>query len=241
MKRGKFERIEPKPQKKANAGLLQTYIFSVLCLTLCCAMFLSTTFAWFTSDVTSSGNQIYIGILEATLWHKPAGSADYIPITARGNEHILSDDVIWEPGASIEEELKISNSGDIAFRYSLQLLASAQNAVSQEQLMASAAWFEVSYRKSGEEAWTDVVDANGQKATLAQILTQGIPVFAGEMTANTEVSYSLRLYMKADADLSQIQGQTLLLDIRLVATQLAQQPEGQELELPAAEMDGNNA
>ena len=107
--------------------------------------------------------------------------------------------------------------------------------------MASAAWFEVSYRKSGEEAWTDVVDANGQKATLAQILTQGIPVFAGEMTANTEVSYSLRLYMKADADLSQIQGQTLLLDIRLVATQLAQQPEGQELELPAAEMDGNNA
>ena len=47
MKRGKFERTEPKQQKKANAGLLQTYVFSVLSLVLCCAMFLSTTFAWF--------------------------------------------------------------------------------------------------------------------------------------------------------------------------------------------------
>ena len=222
MKRGKFERIGPKPQKKARAGLLQTYIFGILCLTLCCAMFLSTTFAWFTSDFTSSGNQIYIGVLEATLWHKADGSADYNQITPQGNEHVFSKDKVWEPGASTEEVLKIKNSGDIAFRYTLQLLAGGQNTLTQEQLMAAAQWFEVSYRESGEAEWTDVTAEGGEKATLAQVLQQGIPVLAGELAGGSEAVWELRLAMKANADLSQIQGQTLLMDVRLVAVQLAQ-------------------
>lgn len=47
---------------------------SALSLALCCAMLLSTTFAWFTDSVTSTGNQIAAGDLKIDLVHVGGGA-----------------------------------------------------------------------------------------------------------------------------------------------------------------------
>ena len=93
MKRGKFERTEPKQQKKANAGLLQTYVFSVLSLVLCCAMFLITTFAWFTVEVENQGNEVYVGKLAVDL-------LDSMGNSLQGAEPVFDGNIKWEPGTT---------------------------------------------------------------------------------------------------------------------------------------------
>ena len=78
-KYGKYEkRPEPKavsknPAKNADkqpavkSMLLQTYFTSLLCLVLCVTMFLGTSYAWFTSEVNNSANEIYVGTLKVGL------------------------------------------------------------------------------------------------------------------------------------------------------------------------------
>ena len=114
MKRGRFERIEPKPQKKANAGLLQTYVFSVLSLVLCCAMFLSTTFAWFTAEVENQGNEVYVGKLAVDL-------LDSVGNSLQDAEPVFDGNIKWEPGTTEYRTLHIVNTGDLSFNYRLLL------------------------------------------------------------------------------------------------------------------------
>ena len=74
---GKYEkRPEPKvvvmsaektsgtKQPKVKNMLLQTYFTSLLCLILCVTMFFGTSYAWFTSEVNNSVNEIYVGTLK---------------------------------------------------------------------------------------------------------------------------------------------------------------------------------
>ena len=114
MKRGKFERTEPKQQKKVNAGLLQTYVFSVLSLVLCCAMFLSTTFAWFTAEVENQGNEVYVGKLAVDL-------LDSVGNSLQDAEPVFDGNIKWEPGATEYRTLHIVNTGDLSFNYRLLL------------------------------------------------------------------------------------------------------------------------
>ena len=89
-KYGKYERRpEPKapagvPAKKVNTKrpqvksmLLQTYFTSLLCLVLCVTMFFGTSYAWFTSEVNNSANEIYVGTLKVGLLKETdAGTQD---------------------------------------------------------------------------------------------------------------------------------------------------------------------
>lgn len=240
MKRGKYERVEAKPQKKAVSGLLQTYIISILSLVLCCAMFLSTTFAWFTSDVTSAGNQIYIGKLEAGLYHEG------MKINDHSDHAVFDNNIKWTPGGTTEETLTIRNEGDLAFNYYLQFLVTANTVGTETELTAEevtkiAQCFEVSYLDTsavvnGEEVWSKVTNSEGETVTLAEILEEHIPVFKGEMPAGngTAKNYKVKLTFKEASTDESIMGKMLRIDVCLVASQVIQS-DLQEQETPVAD------
>lgn len=123
MKRGKRE--------KRKSPVLQSYILSMLSLVLCCTMFMSATMAWFTSEVTTTGNQIYMGSLDVDL-------RDANGETLHGKSGVLFDEVLvrtadplgaavtakvshWQDNAMAVEPLQVVNEGDLAFRYDLYL------------------------------------------------------------------------------------------------------------------------
>lgn len=122
MKRiGKYEKKpEPKAQKKKTANpLLQTYLTSLLCMVLCVTMFLSTTMAWFTDEVGSHGNQIYVGNLSMQLtWNNGVESVN-LASAENANTPIFGDSVVWTPGHMEARELTLTNDGNMDFSYRL--------------------------------------------------------------------------------------------------------------------------
>ena len=75
-KYGKYERMPDgsrAKQPEMKSVLLQTYFTSLVCLLLCVTMFFGTTYAWFTSEVTNTGNEIYIGTLDVELQKQVGG------------------------------------------------------------------------------------------------------------------------------------------------------------------------
>ena len=113
-------------KEKKQDPLLQTYFVSLLSLVLCVTMFLGTTFAWFSSDVTSQDNQIFVGTLSVKLSHWDKANAKWAEVNA---EHkILNPDIRWEPGYTTVEWLKLENTGDLSLNYRLKMASTAANA-----------------------------------------------------------------------------------------------------------------
>jgi len=108
-------------QPKVKNTLLQTYFTSLLSLVLCVGMFFGTSYAWFTSEVTNMGNEIYIGILDVEL-EKQSGS-EWLSLSAKSNQasinHLFSEEIHWEPGYTALETIRITNKGELDFRYVL--------------------------------------------------------------------------------------------------------------------------
>lgn len=129
-KYGKYER---KP--KATSVLLQTYFTSLLSLVLCMVMFFGTSFAWFTSEVNNTSNEIYIGILDVELdkLNKQAtGEADKWLSLSEIHENqsdnkyrLFNSDIRWEPGYTMMETIRVTNEGDLAFNYVLKFIDEA--------------------------------------------------------------------------------------------------------------------
>ena len=107
--------------KKENATpergklLMRTYLTSLLSLLLCVTMLLGTTYAWFTSEVTTAGNEIYVGTLKVDMVNAAGNSL------ANAGGLFGSGAVKWEPGATQIETVKVVNHGDLAFDYALYL------------------------------------------------------------------------------------------------------------------------
>lgn len=125
----KFKRHDPKhmeneqkvvlekEEKAENNGLLRTYLISLFSLLLCCTMFLSTTYAWFSSSVENSGNEIYVGMLAVDMVDKDGKSLT----DAQAQPLFTANDLKWEPGATHYESLTVVNNGDLSFNYRLTL------------------------------------------------------------------------------------------------------------------------
>lgn len=118
-KYGKYERMpdgtRAKPQP-AKSVMLQTYFTSLLCMILCVTMFFGTTYAWFTSEVTSQNNEIYIGTLDVGLYKKTDGEP--LDLSVAGNT-LFDGGIRWEPGYTALETVIIRNEGDLAFQYDM--------------------------------------------------------------------------------------------------------------------------
>ena len=108
-----------------NKSTKRALLSSAIALCLCFVMLVGTTFAWFTDEVTSSGNIIKTGKLDVTLnWS--ANGTDWNNVEdkdANGNHTPIFDYVLWEPGYTQVRYLEVANNGTLALKYQLQIIS----------------------------------------------------------------------------------------------------------------------
>lgn len=95
-------------------------IAAALSVVLCVGMLAGTTFAWFTDTVTSAGNIIAAGSLEAGLFYAEGWNGEDTA-WQDASEGAIFDSDAWAPGKTEIRYIKATNEGDIAFRYRLPL------------------------------------------------------------------------------------------------------------------------
>ena len=89
-------------------------LMSALSLMMCVTMFVGSTFAWFTDEVTSGNNKIVAGNLDIELeYYNGSGWK-----TVNGATNLFSKE-LWEPGHTEVVYLKLSNLGSLALKYQL--------------------------------------------------------------------------------------------------------------------------
>ena len=104
-------------ESKVRGPLLQTYFTSLMSLVLCVGMFFGTSYAWFTSEVNNTANEIYIGTLDVGLYKN--GASGWEDLSQSGVK-LLNKDIRWEPGYTNLETIQVRNEGDLAFKYVLR-------------------------------------------------------------------------------------------------------------------------
>ena len=103
-----------KNQKTTKKALIS----SVLSLVLCLTMLIGTTFAWFTDSVTSSGNIIKAGNLDAELNYKSKLTETW----KDASEGAIFNYDKWEPGYVDLKYVQVKNAGNLAFKYLLNII-----------------------------------------------------------------------------------------------------------------------
>lgn len=92
-------------------------------LLLCASMFASSTYAWFTDEVSSGINQIIAGNLDVELTHTNANITSAEPVDNATN--LLTDkdgnEILWEPGVVAYENFSVSNVGTLSLKYNVSL------------------------------------------------------------------------------------------------------------------------
>lgn len=228
--------VAAEKDKKVRNMLMQTYLTSLLSLVLCVTMFFGTSYAWFTSEVSNTQNEIYIGILDVDLYKKE-GKASLV-----GNSNqVFDSDVRWEPGYTMLETICVANSGDLAFNYELKFTDGKLKDGSELKVDDVAKCFEVWVHDDKDSAprpgdYGDISEAKGwEKAGSLDELLAGKTVLKGSMSkvrgqtddpnpgttdgVDTEHTYTIALHMKEDAT-SAVKGQKLTLNVKLIAYQM---------------------
>ena len=88
----------------------KSLLTSIVALLLCFTMLLGTTLAWFTDEVTSTGNKIQAGTLELDLLLLDKESGEWNSLKKDKNPIFNYDR--WEPGYVDVKVLQVKNLGD---------------------------------------------------------------------------------------------------------------------------------
>lgn len=96
-------------------------LLMILLLALCFAALTGGTVAWFTGEVTSTGNIIATGTLDVGLYwaEEYAGQQTAWQDAAEG---AVFDTGHWEPGHTQRRYIKVANEGDLALGWQLQIV-----------------------------------------------------------------------------------------------------------------------
>ena len=105
---------------------------SALALLMCVAMFIATTFAWFTDTASTGVNTIQSGTLKvglqmATAWDSSGtptnwADAEGATLSFKKASNASGTDVLWEPGCTYElPEIRVVNEGNLAFKYKIAI------------------------------------------------------------------------------------------------------------------------
>ncbi len=93
---------------------------SVLSLLLCVSMFVGTTFAWFTDEVSVTGNKIVAGTLDIELWKSTyndwmdqPGEEGYAEENITDSTEPIFNSELWEPGYLDYTNLTVKNVGTL--------------------------------------------------------------------------------------------------------------------------------
>lgn len=212
-----------KKERKEKDPLLQTYFVSLLSLVLCVGMFMGTTFAWFSSDVTSADNQIYVGALEVKLEHR---ADDGVWTQVAGDHKILDPNIFWEPGYTAIEWLKLTNTGDLSFNYRLKMASTDPNNVLGEigrHFVVYAC--EGTYNKP-ESFEALKADTENWKyiGTLAEVMA-GKSILSGVMdeSVTSVTQFGFAIHMNQDADAAVMKKTLAGISVKLEAWQMGQE------------------
>lgn len=154
---------------------------SIIAMLLCFSMLLGTTFAWFTDEATSTGNNIVAGTLDIALYHVENGKETLI---TDSSDPLFGTDIVWAPSHEHVVDLKIVNEGNLALEWKMKI----QPATEVGEL---AEVINVYLLKGNRRIPLD---------TLANILKNDRPIESGEMKnyGDTE-SFSIAMEMQKDA------------------------------------------
>ena len=109
-------------------------------LLVCILLLIGTTFAWFTDSVSNSGNKIQAGNLSIALLQKTdtmsvaqEEAATDAGIDVSGEYTDISDVLVpifdytlWEPGYTDFKVLGVKNTGTLALKYRLDIIANGE-------------------------------------------------------------------------------------------------------------------
>lgn len=218
-------------KKELKSALLQTYFTSLLCLVLCVSMFFGTSYAWFTSEVTNSNNQIHVGSLKVKLMNGDKQDLS-------GDHQLFDQKICWTPGYTMLETVHIENGGELAFNYVMSFVDAKPMEGNSVTLGNITNCFEVwvyDHQKHGDlqvpanytalcgsSQWSSA-KGEGEACSLSELLA-GTPVLSGDMGAaksnneKTVHTYTIAVHMRESAA-SEVMGQSLTLGVKLVAYQ----------------------
>ncbi len=202
-------------QKKHTKRALTASVLSVV---VCCALLIGSTFAWFTDSVTSGKNIIASGNLDVALEWKE-GTKD--PTAAEewkdASETAIFNNDKWEPGYTEVRHVRISNKGNLALKYELNIVADGTIGTLTDVI-------DVYYIKGGQQITTRTELASENKiGTLTEVLAN--PAVAnGHLSKDSVDTATIALKMQETAG-NEYQGQSIGADFSIVlnATQYTEE------------------
>lgn len=193
----------------------KSLISSVLSLTLCMAMLIGTTFAWFTDSVTSSNNIIKSGTLDVTMeWANGKEDPATATWTDASNSPIFNNE-LWEPGYTEVRHIKIANEGTLALKYQLNIIANGE--VSELADVIDVYYVDPAVQVADRNALT----ADMKLGTLTEVLAAISTTASGNLDAGEKDTITIALKMQESAG-NEYQDLSIGSDfsIQLLATQL---------------------
>ena len=99
---------------------------SIATLFVCLAMFIGSTYAWFTDTASTGVNKIQAGNLDVVLEMSTDGtnweSAEGKTLTFKTKDNRDAEQILWEPGCTYElPQLRVVNKGNLALKYKIQI------------------------------------------------------------------------------------------------------------------------
>ncbi len=192
---------------------------SVISLTLCMAMLIGTTFAWFTDTASTGVNEIKAGTLDIAIeknigidqWKNVEGETlNFIKDTGEA----INEAILWEPNCTYElPELRIKNNGNLALKFKLlangitgdgKKLAEVLDVIIKDD---TGAWQTVG---TLEQLIADpdgiahgiLLPKDSSAEQLSKIQAQVVQKGgkAAEVSAETTAGYKIALHMQSTAD-----------------------------------------
>jgi len=199
---------------KGRNATKHALLTSAISLLLCFAMLLGTTFAWFTDSVTSSGNVISSGTLDAQMfWALGTEAPDSAQWNDAENSKIF-DYSLWEPGYTEARHLKIKNNGTLALKYQLKIIPDGDIGILADVI-------DVYYSATAKAVVRDDVSSMTKLGTLKDFIKNGVSTtVTGILEAGKEINSTFVLKMQETAG-NEYQNKALGagFDVKLIATQ----------------------
>lgn len=214
--------------KRGNSRFLLPYFVSLSSLVLCCAMFLGTTYAWFTSDISNTGNRIDSSNLSIDVLH---GGVSLRTET----DHAVFSVHAWVPDHIEMKTVQLCNTGGLPLHYKVDFVPDELNVAST----AVTELFQV-YVKVGELTVQDLTAQNGMAldsaewnyvGTLAQVMSDEACLILSENFAQADEQelakeesqpISIALYLPEEAKNRPVMGSNVNLFLAVDAWQVTQ-------------------
>ncbi len=165
-----------------SKSMKRALLMSILSLLMCVSMLVGTTFAWFTDEVTSSGNKIQAGTLRIDLLHLVDG--EWISLK-HNSEHKVFDYDLWEPGYTQVETLKIANMGTLALQYQMNVVAEESTPIlgTNGENLADVIDVYMCFGEANAASFNDIANGTSwwKMGTLAELMASPEGITQGKM------------------------------------------------------------